>query len=71
MSDRLLYQSEAEQLVLEGDTVVADPDVTVFHFLGTSGIQGSLDLDFAEKNFCRSRNNFVSASQMESIFLII
>ena len=34
---RLLYQSEAEQLVLERGLVVAEPEVPFFPFLGTSG----------------------------------
>ena len=33
MSDRLLYQSEAGQLVLERGLVVAEPEVPVFPFL--------------------------------------
>ena len=38
MSDRLLYQSEAEQLVLERGLVVEETDVPFFP--GASGIQG-------------------------------
>ena len=40
MSDRLLYQSEAEQLVSERGLVIAEPEVPSFRFSGTSGIQG-------------------------------
>ena len=43
MSDRLLYQSEAEQLVLERGLVVAEPEVLFSIFVGASGIQGSFD----------------------------
>ena len=41
MPDRLLYQSEAEQLVPERGLVVVEPEVPFPFFLGTSGIQGS------------------------------
>ena len=40
MSDRLLYQSETEQLVLERGIIVAEPEVPFSRFLGASGIQG-------------------------------
>ena len=42
MSDRLLYQSEAERLVLERGLVDAEREVPFFRFLGSSGIQGIL-----------------------------
>ena len=32
MSDRLLYQTEVEQLVLERGLVVAEPEVPLFRF---------------------------------------
>ena len=38
LSDRLLYQSEAEQLVLERGLVAAEPEV--------SGIQGTTSLSY-------------------------
>ena len=41
MPDRLLYQSEAEQLVLERGLVVAEPEVPFFRFSGASGIQSN------------------------------
>ena len=40
MPDRLLYQSEAEQLVPEGGLVIGEPEVLFSVFLGASGIQG-------------------------------
>ena len=40
MSDRLLYQSEAEQLVLERGLVVMEREVPFSRCLGASGIQG-------------------------------
>ena len=40
MSDRLLYQSEAEQLVPERSLVFVEPEVLFSVFLGISGIQG-------------------------------
>ena len=40
MPERLVYQSEAEQLVPEQDLVVADPEVPFSVFQGTSEIQG-------------------------------
>ena len=39
MSDRLLYQSEAEQLVLERGFVVAEPEVPFFWGPLKSGIK--------------------------------
>ena len=43
MSDRLLYQTEAEQLMLERGLVVAEPEVPFFRFSGGlwNGIQGN------------------------------
>ena len=40
MPDRLLYQSETEQLVLERDIVVAEPEVHFTIFLVSSGTHG-------------------------------
>ena len=41
MPDRLLYQSEAEQMVPERGLVVVEPEVPFSVFLGTSRIQGT------------------------------
>ena len=40
MSDKLPYQSEAEQLVLERGFVVPEPEVLFSRFSRASGIQG-------------------------------
>ena len=40
MFDRLLYQSEAEQLVLKRDLVIEEPEIPLFRFSRASGIQG-------------------------------
>ena len=41
MPERLLYQSEAEQLVPERGLAVVETEVPFSVFLGTSGIQGA------------------------------